>query len=154
MRIYTVLRRPAPTAVDPDAVLVKEGFCWPAALLAPLWLLWHRQWLGLVAYLAVALILGVLSAVAGPAAEIVFNLGLAVLVGVSANDWRRWRLARQGYRLDEVVAAGSLAEAEAIYFAELAASAPPAAAALRAPRPAPVLPRHIAPAAPLTPWSP
>jgi Protein of unknown function (DUF2628) len=152
MRLYTVLRRPAPPDADPDAVLVKEGFCWPAALLAPLWLIWHRQWLGLAAYLLVALALGALAAVAGEVAEFCFNLGLAVLAGASANDWRRWRLERRGYRLDEVVAAGSLAEAEALYFGQLAASAPAAAPA--APRPAPPLARHSQPAAPLAPWSP
>ena len=154
MRIYTVQRRPVSAGADPDVVLVKEGFCWPAAILPPVWLLWHRQWLGLAAYLLGAVVLGLAGTLAGPAAETWIGLGYAVLVGASANDWRRWRLARQGYRLEEVVAAGSLAEAETLYFTHLAREAPAVPPPAFPPRQAPLAPRRQEPAMPLAPWSP
>ena len=34
------------------AVLVKEGFSWPAFLITLPWLIWHRMWIVLVFYLA------------------------------------------------------------------------------------------------------
>ena len=49
MRIYTVHLPAAAGDTGEDraaaAVLVKEGFCWPAFFFAPLWALWHRLWL-------------------------------------------------------------------------------------------------------------
>jgi hypothetical protein len=151
MRIYTVQRRPAPPEADPDVELVPEGFAWWAVLLPPVWLLWHRQWLGLAAYLAGAVLLGALSAFLGPATEAAIAIGYAVLVGATANDWRRWRLAARGYELEGVVAAGGLEEAEARCFAGLSAEAAATAPAARAPRP---VPRRQQAASPLAPWSP
>ncbi|MDJ0389285.1 DUF2628 domain-containing protein [Roseomonas sp. E05] len=74
-------------------VLVPERFSLLAALFPALWFLMHRMWLVLVIYLALA----VLAAVLLPAGT-GFYVGLAaqVLVGLHAQDLRRWTLARQG----------------------------------------------------------
>jgi hypothetical protein len=108
LRVYSVhRRRPA------ELELVKEGFCWPAFLFGPLWCAARREWLGLAAWLAAALVLGAGAGLTlAEPAQLVVALGFSALVGCAANDWRRWRLARAGWRLTDVVAAASLAEAE------------------------------------------
>jgi len=105
MRIYTVHRRQ--DAGQPDFVLVKEGFCWPAFVVALPWALWHRMWLT-VLWLAAAFVLtGALGAVLGldGLGGTVLFLGLAVLAGIFGNDLRRGSLARRGYAEEGVVAA-------------------------------------------------
>jgi len=113
-RSWAVLARPAAAGDDPDLVLVKDGFCWPALFLPVPWLLWRRQWLGLIAYLASAAALALAVRLAGmddagaAAAAALF----ALLVAEVANDWRCWRLEAAGYRLRGVVAADGLEAAE------------------------------------------
>jgi len=126
MRLYTVQHRPfaasarsgGAEAMDPDVVLIKEGFCWPALFMPVLWLLYRGQFWGLLAYLVVS---GILSAVTyGAGLDYItvslLTVVLSLAVAAQANDWRRWRLAAGGYELVSVVAAGSLREAEAIFF--------------------------------------
>lgn len=94
MKVYTVHFRPPEDAkgtsgpgVDRDLLLIKEGFCWPA-------------------FLALGLILGaVLGALAAePPVQAALSLGLAVAVGLVANDLRRWGCARRGLEFIDVVA--------------------------------------------------
>lgn len=156
MRIYTVHERPgvpgeARDAALADAVLVKEGFSWPAFLAAPLWALHHRQWLGLVAYAVAVTLLGLAAegAALGEASAATLALGFAILVGASANDWRRDTLARQGYGLAAVVAAPDLEAAEERWFLglELGAQAARRSTAPAPPPPAP--PSGPAPSGPV-----
>ena len=105
MRIYTVHRRH--DGGRPDFVLVKEGFCWPAFILALPWALWHRMWLTVLWLVAVLAIAGALGVFLGldVLGETALSLGIALLVGFFANDWRRWSLERRGYANEGVVAA-------------------------------------------------
>ena len=69
-----------------------------------------------------------------PLLPVVLGLGYGVLAGMSANDLRRAGLARRGYRLVEVVAARSRAQAfiryaEAVSPAAVQQPAPAAVAA-------------------------
>jgi Protein of unknown function (DUF2628) len=126
MRMYTVHLRPFRPGEDPDVVLVKEGFSWLAFLAAPLWALWQRQWLALLAY---GILAGTIAALVDfadvtPATEILVEGTLAWLVGLNAHDWQRWRLDRAGYRLAAVVAGRDLAEAERRFFSNWTFSAP------------------------------
>lgn len=146
MRLYTVQHRPGPrdTAVDldPDVVLIKEGFCWPALFVPLLWLLYRRQFWGLLAYLGLVGVLSALTFAVGmdEITAFLLSLVLSLAMAAQANDWRRWRLAARGYELASVVAADNLAEAEAIYFHtrwqgrenERAPTSPPRFAPLRA----------------------
>jgi hypothetical protein len=86
MRVYTVHYRPGSVAPDRDAVLVKEGFNWPAFLVA-------------------AVVAGAVTGPLGPFADAA-GLALAVFLGAEANDWRRAWLARRGY-VEQVVAAAN-----------------------------------------------
>ncbi|MBI0434795.1 DUF2628 domain-containing protein [Roseomonas sp. KE0001] len=84
-------------------VLVPEGFSWLAALLPPLWFLMHRLWLVLLLWLALA----VLAAVLLPAAVTPYVLIAAqILIGLQAQDLRRWSLARRGLPVAAVVLGG------------------------------------------------
>ncbi len=145
MRIYTVHERPVVPGEDRDAVLVKEGFSWLAFLVAPLWALHYRQWLGLLAYAVAVTLLGLAAegAALGEASAATLALGFAILVGASANDWRRRTLARQGYGLAGVVAAPDLEAAEERWFLglEFAAGAPRRAIAPAPPPSAPATAR-------------
>ena len=126
MRMYTVHLRPFRPGEDPDVVLVKEGFSWLAFFAAPLWALWQRQWLGLLAYAVLAGMVAALVEFAEltPVAEVLVEGTVAWLVGLNAHDWQRWRLDRAGYRLAAVVAARDLADAERRFFSNWTFSAP------------------------------
>lgn len=107
MRTYDVFLRPGRPAEDPDLILVKEGFSWPALFFPVIWLLWHRMWRGLIAYLVLGTAIGAMIGLAD-AGEVIEGLaaaGFAILVGLEAPDWRRAALLRQGYREVAVVRA-------------------------------------------------
>jgi hypothetical protein len=108
MRVYTVHTRPLSAEPDRDAVLVKEGFCWPAFFFSVLWALGHRMWFTAIGFLlavvgaeAAALFLGL-----DPVTDFALGLGVAAAIGYVANDCRRAALRRRGF-----VAAGIAAAA-------------------------------------------
>jgi len=117
VRFYTV-HMPSGESVGEDAlldraVLVREGFNWLAFFFAPFWALAEGLWL---ASAPLILVLAAIIAVPvaldfGPLLSVALGLGYGVLVGLSANDWRRAGLAARGYRLVEVVAAPDRARA-------------------------------------------
>ena len=116
MRFYTVHLGPAPGASggEREVALVKEGFCWPAFFFTALWALYQRMWAAAAGLFLATTALGmVIEALAlDRASEAVITLGYLVLVGFSANDWRRRALARRGLAEAGVVAGGGLAAAE------------------------------------------
>ncbi|MEK9661250.1 MAG: DUF2628 domain-containing protein [Alphaproteobacteria bacterium] len=126
MRVYTVHRLAWSADEDGDAVLVKEGFAWPAFIFGIFWTLWHGMWIASAALFAISLLVGVAIGAAGLSddvaslAQIVLHLGL----GIFGNDMRRWSLRRTGRVETAVVAAPRLADAERRYFAALAGGAP------------------------------
>lgn len=103
LRLYSVHlgRGDAPE----DAVLVKEGFCWPALFFGPFWAFYHRLWLWGFAWIAAAFAIALaeeaLPAIAGYLAFA--SLALELLFAAEANDLRRRDLARRGFREVEVV---------------------------------------------------
>jgi hypothetical protein len=125
LKLYTVHLRTWSAAPDREAVLVREGFCWPAFFFSVLWALWHRMWFAAAGLLALTLGLAVLDdllALDGFAAEAI-GLAAALLVGFEANDWRRDALRRRGYAEAGVVAAPDREAAEHQFFARRAAPA-------------------------------
>ena len=137
MRFYTV-HLPARDEGAEDgalgrAVFVREGFNWLAFFFAPFWALAEGLWLAalalifsLAATVVVPHVLGL-----GPLLPVILGLGYGVLAGMSGNDLRRAGLAARGYRLVEVVAAPSRAQA-LIRYAEATMPAP-----MRQPAPSP-----------------
>ncbi|MDE0940871.1 MAG: DUF2628 domain-containing protein [Alphaproteobacteria bacterium] len=122
MRLYTVHHRPnvdeRAATTDPDVVFVKEGFCWPALFVPLLWLVYRKQVWGLLAFLAVTAILSAATFVSGLDAitTSLLSVALSLYIAAQANDWRRWRLAADGYALVTVVGANNLRRAEEVYF--------------------------------------
>ena len=118
MRVFTMHTRPWSAAPDQDAVSVKEGFCWPAALVPLLWALWHRLWLPVVAAAAVLAVVPVLAELTNidPVAIAAIEIAPALLFGFLGNDWRRRVLTARGYVESGVVAGRDRAAAEHRYF--------------------------------------
>ena len=122
MTVYTVHQPPAPAVPRlPDAeriVFVRDGFSFWAFLFAPLWMLWHRMWLVLLAYVvATALVFGVLAALgASHAALTVVGLFIALLVGLEASTLRRLSLRRRGFANVGVISGSDLEDAERRFF--------------------------------------
>jgi hypothetical protein len=118
MTIYTVL---APYAragsTEPERfVFVKEGFCWPAFYMTIPWLIWRGMWLSLVAYvLVVAAVFAFAGGAPPPVAWTILVL-FGALVGLEANNLRRWTLERRGYRFLGVAAGDRKTEAEYRFF--------------------------------------
>ncbi len=97
MRVFTSHLRPGETPK-----LLREGFSWGAFLFGFLYLAVHRAWIAAALNLAVLVLVGWLSHLAGTGAPL---LGLAVLQGMFGHDLRRWGLDRRGFAVGPVVAA-------------------------------------------------
>ena len=124
MAAYSVF---APPLAHPGAAgaerfkFVRDGFSWPAFILGPIWMLFHRLALVVVLWLAVVLVLGAVTGLVGVpsgAALLVFLL-LAFLIGLEASTLRSWTLKRRGWREIGIVVADELEAAERRFFNEL-----------------------------------
>ena len=118
MQIYTVHIDPLSAADDRGAVIIAECFSGPAAAFSILLALYHVLWDWARVLLAVGLALADAVGLSGldPVGAVAVEIGFAVLVGAGSNDWRRWVLARRGYRLDDIVSAADMDDAEQRYF--------------------------------------
>ena len=138
MPVYTVHE---PPRRDDDALghamrfrFVRDGFHFWAFLLSPLWMLRHRLWIELIAYL---LLLGGAMFVLRrfgieESAGFWVWLFLAGLVGMEASSLLRWKLARRRFEQVGIVVGDDREEAERRFFdswedepARPAAVAPP-----------------------------
>ncbi len=119
MRVYTVHEPPGeltPEARAERAAFVKEGFCWPALFIAPIWLLYHRMAWGFLGYLVLSLLVGALAARLPAGAGTALSLLFAVWFALEANALRRWSLARGGWRMVGVAAGRTQDEAECVFY--------------------------------------
>jgi len=85
-------------------VAIKEGFCWPAFLFSLLWAIFYRLWIFAIFLIVINLILFVLISQFGAndIAIFVSFLGIYILFGYLANDFRRSKLKKKGY-LEQIV---------------------------------------------------
>ncbi|MBP1179202.1 DUF2628 domain-containing protein [Methylobacterium sp. PvR107] len=118
MRSYTLHlpadARPGESIGLDRAVLVPDGFVWPAFAFTVLWFLYHRLWIA-----ALAVLVGLVAlAGAGIAfglptgAGLIATLLAAWLIGLEASSLRRWTLARRGWPVRDAVIAATPEEAE------------------------------------------
>lgn len=114
MRCFTIHRRDTGLFTEPDTVLVKEGFSWPAFFLTFVWALWHRMWLTAVAIAAAQIAAGLIAGWLrlNGLAEFWLVLGMMLVIGFGANDWRRRSLAWRGYDESGIVCGRDLGAAE------------------------------------------
>lgn len=118
MRVYTLHYPSHADVLKDDPVLVKEGFNWTAAVFIFLWALWGGMWLAalLTFAAAVGLQLALDLVGAGTSVQLAAGIGLSAIVGYCANDWRRAKLQRRGYRLQGIVAAADMDSARRRWF--------------------------------------
>ncbi len=122
MKLFSVYGPPAVSDARgaDELVFVKDGFSWPALFVPLLWLLYHRMWLEfLIVLTLVFLIQAVLTALGiGDAGLAWAGLAFNVVFAFEANDLRRARLARKGWRGLGPVMGRNLPEAEHAFFTE------------------------------------
>jgi hypothetical protein len=124
MPVWTVHAPPSPgfsAEPDDDIILIREGFSWTALLFAPLFAAGHRLWLMLALWIAAFVLISLIGANFGGAVGWPLYIGLAIWLGLEAQDFRRGKLNRQDWRLIDVVDAGSAKAAELRYFQKQAA---------------------------------
>ena len=125
MRLYTVhlpLAAGSSTPAFERAEFVRDGFNIFAFLFNIVWCLWKGLWLGalVVAVVCAAAIgLGRVLQLSGEA-QFWLLIVLALLFGLEASSFIRFKLRRRGYVDGGSVAAADLGDAEAIYFARVA----------------------------------
>lgn len=116
MTVYSVHVRD--TGLKPNLALVKDGFSWPAAIFGFIWALVVGAWDVALVLLAVQLVAGaaVPVLIGDATAQTVVQLGVSVVIGLIANELRRWSLDRRGLFEDAVVTAHDKEEAERRYL--------------------------------------
>ena len=116
MTVYSVHVRD--TGLKPNLALVKDGFSWPAAIFGFIWALVIGAWDVALVLLGVQIVAGVLAPllIGDPTSQTVVQLGVSVVIGLIANELRRWSLDRRGMFEDAVVTAHDKEEAERRYL--------------------------------------
>ena len=132
MTIYTVLApkfRDGESLPEPlDCVFIKEGFSWPALIVAAPWLIYRRMALVLIGYVVVAAVLAAAAGLIGGPLPAIAMVLARFLFALEANELRRWTLRRHGYVLVGVIEGRGREEAEIRFFAKFDAArseAPP-----------------------------
>lgn len=117
MALYSVHVKGDGLEAAAEAVFVNQAFNRNAFFFGPFWLGWHGLWAALTLWVAAFLALltasrSVLSATA------TFAIAVAgqILLGLEAAWLREAKLAAQGHRLAEVIAAPSSDQAEATFL--------------------------------------
>jgi uncharacterized protein DUF2628 len=121
MPVYTVhgpTTGDAAIAAADRFAFARDGFHFWAAVLGPVWLLWHRLWLALIGWIVVitAVNFGMSALGAGGGARFLANLLLALLMGFEAASLRRWTLSHRNWRQLDIVVADDEEAAERRFF--------------------------------------
>ena len=122
MAVYLVQAAGPTQAQILKARFIREGFSWPAFILAQLWLIYHRLWLALAVWVAleVAFVVLVYPHVGVGISAAIDGLG-HLFIGLEGNRLRQVKGARAA--VTELVDARTREEAEAIFYRRFAASA-------------------------------
>ena len=116
MAIYVVQAGSSEAAALERARFVRDGFSWPAFVLAEIWLLYHRLWLALAIWIVAQ---GAFFWFVSPH----ISVATALLIGVIAHlyvgfEGNRWRLVKGERKaaITDVIAADRRDVAEAEFF--------------------------------------
>lgn len=124
MKSFYVLTAPAVTDPDRGTVFVRDGFSWLAFLFPLPWLLFRRLWLAaIVAVLLYGVSIFLAETYRLDALPVAFSFLLSLWVSLEGSEARVRRLEGLGWKVDRVMAAHSIADAEETYFAGKAADA-------------------------------
>jgi hypothetical protein len=123
MRVFTAYEKPGPAGQgsDADVILVQEGGSVRAMLFPLIWPLFHGMWVVLAAQaLMIAALVMIPGLLPGTGLiAVVVAAALAVVMGLHANDLRRWTLRQRGFVFSGIVAGQDVAEAERRLFTAL-----------------------------------
>ena len=102
----------------PKLVVVKDGFSLGATAFGPLWALvlgmWEAALLIFIFQLGVGFLINQFVPVAS--AQIAAQVGAAIVVGLCANEIRRWNLSRRGFDERATVSGNDAIDAERRFF--------------------------------------
>jgi len=140
VKTYLVFEPQAVTHTPQTAdrvIFLRDKFSWPALVFGPLWLIWHRLWLGLAFWCAAVALIGAAAAVL-KLGDFVATLALALpslILALEATQLRQRKLDAAGFREAGVVLAEDIESAERRFFdrwlvREKAKPAPPPPASL------------------------
>jgi hypothetical protein len=128
MAFYSVHLRDNGFQSVAEAAFVGQAFSWKAFFFGPLWLLRHRLWTGLALWAAgYSILIATSLTVVSASACLFIALALQMLLGLEANRLREAKLAKQGYRLVDIIAAPARDEAEIAFYRQSDASGDPLA---------------------------
>jgi hypothetical protein len=102
-----------------NLAFVKEGFSWLALLVPVLWLIYYRMWIELVVFIAILVLVQLISGggqEAGAQLAGWVSIALSVLLGFEGNDLRSASLERRGYRLTGIAEGRGRTDAELSFF--------------------------------------
>jgi hypothetical protein len=127
-----------PATAAERANFLREGFCWPAFLFGPLWLLARGLWRPLGAWCLGAILVGLTISyglLARPAGSWLYFVA-ALYLGLEGKGFVAAALERRGVRFVDVATGADLASAESGFFSRWLADAPAMAPPARAQAPA------------------
>lgn len=110
---------PLPVSREADAdrlVFVPDRFSIPAFAFSLIWIVFHRMWLVLLAYLTVTLVLELTALAIGDLAPAIAAFAVSLAFAFEAQSLRRWSLERKGYRVAGMVCGSDQEEAELRFF--------------------------------------
>lgn len=113
MKIYTIYAKETDPNLLENAIFIKEGFSWLAAILHFFWALYHKMWWVSFILLAIGVSLTLLEINGYIALDIIqaIRFGLLLFIGSNFNDWHRYTLKKKGYIFYGVVSAKNEDEA-------------------------------------------
>ncbi|MCK4940144.1 MAG: DUF2628 domain-containing protein [Rhodospirillaceae bacterium] len=116
MNVYSIHVRDNNQA--PKLVLVKDGYCLAATIFGPLWALVLGLWETAIIIFIFYTLMGFLinEFVPGANAAMAAQAGAAVLIGIVANELRRWNLERRGFEERDTVLGSDRSDAERRFF--------------------------------------
>jgi hypothetical protein len=109
---------PGSFAAADRSAFVKDGWCWPALFVPPIWLLWRRMWLVFLFWLVVVVAIGALSAISDlpDGASSLVTLAFFCWFALEANALRRWTLLSRGWRFAGLATGADRSDAEYRFF--------------------------------------
>lgn len=117
LRVYTVHINPALPHPYEGAEFIEEGFSWRAFLFTGLWALYNQLWLVLLFILFFNAFLMYISDSEISASGIIsVQLGINIIIGYLANDWKRGKLKKKGFIIADIVTGSSIITAEQRFF--------------------------------------
>jgi hypothetical protein len=116
MAIYTIHK--PPLGDMEQSRFIREGVNFFALVVPLIWLVWHRLWLALLAYVAVMIAIGLAGRVMGGVGAILLSALPGLYLFVEGNELLRNRLSRSGYTLADVVEGDNVRDAEIRYFTD------------------------------------